>query len=197
MSNLFVSDKHTLFINSANQSRSFIGPNVNASTEFDFLIDSQTYLFTFDTSQFNMLQSTGRGFEIEIQQASCGSTLVAAKGKPLQFGFNSTTDKPDPNNPLCIWTVADNSITKLSDLVLQINATLQPNNTGKLTVYDSISLRKDCLHSPSKYNGTENSYLGSIRSAIIIYNYTDALKSNFSVNFTVQSLGNLHDTFNI
>lgn len=165
-------------------------PNGTLEKKTDILLNTK-FAFTFDTNKINALQYSNRGFEILINYLTCGGTISASKDS-TSFVFNSTTQK-DPKNPRCIWLVTSNSQT-LSDLTLQINATLAKSTKAILKVYDSISLRDQDLHVALKFNNTESSYWGSINTAIIVYNYSDALKNNekeFSVNITVKTIGKL------
>jgi len=142
-----------------------------------------------DSTNFNLTSFSNRGFHVSLQYPGISKEVsVTDKPEPITFSYLQNVS----SNPLNIWQInADEKSKSWSDTILRINVTLAEGldkTKAKLDIYDSISLRKQTIHSANgDINGTNGFFLGSIRSALIVYDYSASMgtKTDFSVNFTI------------
>lgn len=163
-------------------------------------------LISLSASKFNGNEEkiAGRGFNVNLTYYSCGDEIILSKNAAtFQFVWNGSL--ADAQSPKCLWTVVEpNSKADgaFGDQYLEFEVRLEntlKDTEAELTILDTISLRPDLRHNA---NGSiidkAGSYRTSLRSAIVIYDFSKSLKNkkNATIHFTVKSEGEHNLDFN-
>lgn len=153
---------------------------------------NSSFAVTLDAKDYDLTRSSNsaRGFDFDISFADCGGWIDASKS--VTFGFNSSNALNGSTSNRCIWFVdADHKAgSKFSDTLVNINVTLAEkieSSKVKLSVYDTISMRNGSVHiANGSVVGSSGQYRSSVRTMVIVYDYSLASKSNFSVQITAE-----------
>lgn len=185
-----ISDNHSLKLMSQNLNvESFTG-KANLTNVHDYFITNQFFI-TFNTKSFDLPSLSDSGFHINVQYPGIARNYTLVNGRS-EIKFNST--EKSLTNPINIWRITEGEMqSPYSNQILHINVTLLEGldkTKAKLFIYDSISLRSHDIHfANGSFNGTIGHFIGSIKSAMIVYDYSESLKtkSDFSINIVVTS----------
>ncbi|KAI2802979.1 hypothetical protein BLOT_007102 [Blomia tropicalis] len=183
-------DGHSLKLMSQNLNvESFTG-KANLTNVHDYFITNQFFI-TFNTKSFDLPSLSNSGFHINVQYPGIARNYTLVNGRS-EIKFNST--EKSLTNPINIWRITEGEMqSPYSNQILHINVTLLEGldkTKAKLFIYDSISLRSHDIHfANGSINGTIGHFIGSIKSAMIVYDYSESLKtkSDFSINIVVTS----------
>ena len=161
----------------------------------DYLVN-YPFSINLESNSLNFSSLSNRGFSVGVQYPGLAFNFEIKDKIFINFS-SANSSNHNLSTPLIIWKITadsgSDSSSHQSDWILSINVTLAESlekTKAKLNIYDSISLRSQSVHSANgNINQTVGFFVGSIKSAFIVYDYTDSLaaKTDFSLNITIQT----------